>query len=249
MKRFPFAAILAVIAALILLGQREDRLRLVFGASPEGTLTFVLGRPALALGVWELHQNKMATRVRFWQDRNQLEHFSRACTPLGKTSIAERRRVVLARLGKDSLMEICPWTIHRYHREHQPGRGWGEVSPLSASMMPARSRSSLGHSYCLTRPSIDDQPVSRGALAVPSRSQFAQHRDHPESHCERHERCIMSPSLESPIDSNERLTTSAVRIRGLARHHARRCIGSARDAGCAEDHAAPTAGSPTSARR
>ena len=123
MKRFPCAAILTVVAALIPLGQSEDQLRLVFGASPEGTLTFVLGLPALALGVLELHQNKMATRELLWQDRNQLEHFSRARTQLGKTSTVERRQQVLARLGKDSLLEICLWTIHRYHCEHQPGRG------------------------------------------------------------------------------------------------------------------------------
>ena len=79
--------------------------------------------PALVLGVWELHQNKMAVRELLWQYRNQLDHFSRARARLTHTSSAVRRRHVLARLGKDSLMESYLWTIHRYHREHEPGRG------------------------------------------------------------------------------------------------------------------------------
>lgn len=123
LKRFLFALILLVIACLILLGHTADHIRPVSGISLESTLTFVLGLPALVLGVWELHQNKMAMRELLWQYRNQLEHFARARSQLAKTSTVARRRQVLARLGKDSLMESYLWTIHRYHREHEPGRG------------------------------------------------------------------------------------------------------------------------------
>ena len=31
-----------------------------------------------------------------------------------------RRLEILAALGKDSLMESYLWTIHRFHREHEP---------------------------------------------------------------------------------------------------------------------------------
>ena len=48
---------------------------------------------------------------------------ARARARLVQTSSAVRRRDVLVRLGKDSLMESDLWTIHRYHREHEPGRG------------------------------------------------------------------------------------------------------------------------------
>lgn len=123
LKRFLFALILLVIASLILLGHAADHIRPMPGISLESTLTFVLGLPALVLGVWELHQNKMAMRELLWQYRNQLEHFARARAQLSKTSTVARRRQVLARLGKDSLMESYLWTIHRYHREHEPGRG------------------------------------------------------------------------------------------------------------------------------
>ncbi len=123
LKRSLFAIILLVIASLLLLGHRANHPSAAVGVSLKGTLTFVLGLPALVLGVWELHQNKMAMRELLWQYRNQLDHFSRARTQLAKTSAPSRRRQVLARLGKDSLMESYLWTIHRYHREHEPGRG------------------------------------------------------------------------------------------------------------------------------
>jgi hypothetical protein len=123
LKRFLFALILLVIASLILFGHAASHIRPMLGISLESTLTFVLGLPALVLGVWELHQNKMAVRELLWQYRNQLDHFSRARAQLAKTATAARRRQVLARLGKDSLMESYLWTIHRYHREHEPGRG------------------------------------------------------------------------------------------------------------------------------
>ena len=122
LKRFLFAIILLVITSLILLGNSANRLHPILGIPLANTLTFVMGLPALVLGVWELHQNKMATRELLWQYRHQLDHFSRARTKLAKTSSAVRRRQVLARLGKDSLMESYLWTIHRYHREHEPGR-------------------------------------------------------------------------------------------------------------------------------
>ena len=113
LKRFLFVTILLVIAGLILLSPAAAQMRLVLGIPLQSTLTFVLGLPALVLGVWEL----------LWQYRHQLDHFSRARAQLAKTSSAARRRQVLARLGRDSLMESYLWTIHRYHREHEPGRG------------------------------------------------------------------------------------------------------------------------------
>jgi hypothetical protein len=123
LKRVLFAIILLAIASLVLLGNFANQVRPMFGIPLENMLTFVLGLPALVLGVWELHQNKMATRELLWQYRHQFDHFSRANVKLTRTSSAARRRQVLAQLGKDSLMESYLWTIHRYHREHEPGRG------------------------------------------------------------------------------------------------------------------------------
>jgi hypothetical protein len=79
-----------------------------------------MGLMAVTLASWELHQNKMATRELLWQYRNQLKHFSRARAQLARTLAAGRRLEIIAALGKDSLMESYLWTIHRFHREHEP---------------------------------------------------------------------------------------------------------------------------------
>jgi hypothetical protein len=119
LKRILFGVILGVIVLLLLLGESAGA-RKMLSTSLEDALTFVLGLVAVMLASWELHQNKMATRELLWQYRNQLEHFSRARAQLARTFGARRRLEVLAELGKDSLMESYLWTLHRFHREHEP---------------------------------------------------------------------------------------------------------------------------------
>jgi hypothetical protein len=123
LKRALFGVILVVVLSLLWLGKSGGE-RIVFGISLENELTFVMGLAAVTLAAWELHQNKMANRELLWQYRNQLKHFSHACSQLARTVAADRRLEILAALGKDSLMESYLWTIHRFHREHEPpGRG------------------------------------------------------------------------------------------------------------------------------
>jgi hypothetical protein len=119
LKRLLFGIIIAVVLTLLLLGE-SARHRLVLGVSLENALTFVMGLMAVMLASWELHQNKMATRELLWQYRNQLKHFSRARSQLARTFGSSRRLEILAELGKDSMMESYLWTIHRFHREHEP---------------------------------------------------------------------------------------------------------------------------------
>jgi hypothetical protein len=119
MKRILFGTILAIVVLLLLLGEFAHE-PIVLGRSLEQLLTFVIGLLAVILASWELHQNKMATRELLWQYRNQLKHFSRARAQLARTFAAGRRLEILAALGKDSLMESYLWTIHRFHREHEP---------------------------------------------------------------------------------------------------------------------------------
>jgi hypothetical protein len=119
LKRSLFGVIMLVVLILLLLGGPEGD-RVLFGTSLEKTLTFVMGLVAVTLASWELHQNKMASRELLWQYRNQLKHFSRARSQLMRTVGAGRRQEILAELGKDSLMESYLWTIHRFHREHEP---------------------------------------------------------------------------------------------------------------------------------
>jgi hypothetical protein len=123
LKRVLFGVIVGVVLTLLLLGGEAGD-RIIFGISLEKALTFMMGLLAVILASWELHQNKMATRELLWQYRNQLKHFSRARSQLARTVAFGRRLEILAELGKDSLMESYLWTIHRFHREHEPpGRG------------------------------------------------------------------------------------------------------------------------------
>ena len=118
-KRILFGVILAVVLILLLLGERA-REHLLLGVPVENALTFLIGLMAVSLASWELHQNKMATRELLWQYRNQLKHFSRASAQLARTLAAGRRLEIFVSLGRDSLMESYLWTIHRFHREHEP---------------------------------------------------------------------------------------------------------------------------------
>ena len=115
-----FVVILLVIVTLFVFGENMHHADARLGIPLQNLLTFCMGFLAVLLGVWELHENKMATHELLWQYRNQLSHFSRARRQLSRTTSASHRDDVLVELGKDSLMESYLWTIHRYHREHEP---------------------------------------------------------------------------------------------------------------------------------
>lgn len=120
LKNTLLVMIALVVLALFFLHEYLSRRVLGIDIPLRNILTFLMGFAAVLLDVWELHQNKMATRELLWQYRNQLNHFSRARTQLSRITARNRRVEVLAGLGKDSLMESYLWTIHRYHREHTP---------------------------------------------------------------------------------------------------------------------------------
>jgi hypothetical protein len=120
MRHFLFVAILLVISLLFAFGDQLHRIDVGLGIPLKNILTFSMGFMAVLLGVWELHQDKMATRELLWQYRNQLSHFARAKAQLARMSTPRRRNDLLVALGKDSLMESYLWAIHRYHREHEP---------------------------------------------------------------------------------------------------------------------------------
>jgi hypothetical protein len=115
-----FAVILSLIVALIAFGDFLHHAEAGFGIHLHNVFTFLIGLIAVLLGIWELHQNKMATRELLWQYRNQLGHFARASSQLSSSTSWGRRLQLLSALGRESLMESYLWTIHRYHREHEP---------------------------------------------------------------------------------------------------------------------------------
>ena len=83
-------------------------------------LVFLIGLLPFWLGVWEIYQSKMAVKELLWQYRNQFNLFNLASTQISHSNTMEQQKYVLAELGKRSLMENYLWTIHRYHREHEP---------------------------------------------------------------------------------------------------------------------------------
>jgi hypothetical protein len=62
----------------------------------------------------------MATRELLWQYRNQARLFADATATIAASASPEARRAVIADLGERSLFETFLWTIHRFHREHEP---------------------------------------------------------------------------------------------------------------------------------
>ncbi len=90
------------------------------GLDGKTLLVFMMGLLPLWLAVWELYQNKMATRELLWQYSNQREFFRKAEARLAGAADDEAKLQITADLAERSLMEIFQWTIHRFHREHEP---------------------------------------------------------------------------------------------------------------------------------
>ncbi len=113
--------VLAIIAITVVTWSHElHEVHLVGHVPLAEFLMFLMGLLPVWIGIWEIYQNKMATRELLWQYRNQLGHFSRARSQLARVATPERQIAILADLGRRSLFESYLWTIHRFHREHEP---------------------------------------------------------------------------------------------------------------------------------
>jgi cadmium resistance protein CadD (predicted permease) len=120
MKGILFMALVIITLVILMFGGGLRATELGGEVSLKDVLMFLMGLLPVWLGIWEIYQNKMATRELLWQYRNQLSHFSRAQLQLARASGWARHAAILAELGRESLMESYLWTIHRYHREHEP---------------------------------------------------------------------------------------------------------------------------------
>jgi hypothetical protein len=83
-------------------------------------VVFFMGLFPFWLGVWEIYHNKMATKELLWQYRNQADAFALTEFQLGRGGDAERQQELIADLATRALFENYLWTIHRFHREHEP---------------------------------------------------------------------------------------------------------------------------------
>ena len=113
---------LAFVAGVVLLFFAEDLGEVeITGTLDLKTAVLVLmGLLPLWLGIWELYQNKMATRELIWQYRNQAEHFTAASRALARPLSPDEQRRVLVDLGDRALFEVYLWSLHRFHREYEP---------------------------------------------------------------------------------------------------------------------------------
>ena len=113
---------LAFVAGVVLLFFAGDLAEVeITGTLDLKTAVLVLmGLLPLWLGIWELYQNKMATRELIWQYRNQAEHFTAASRALARPLSPEEQRRVLVDLGDRALFEVYLWSLHRFHREYEP---------------------------------------------------------------------------------------------------------------------------------
>jgi hypothetical protein len=122
-KQALFAVTLIAIIGLVFYGEEMEHIEYLVPVPVKNLVMFVWGSLTVVLGVWKLHQDKMATSELLWQYRAQLRHFARARAELKMTTGTTGRLKVIAQLGRESLMESYLWAIHRFHREHEPPSG------------------------------------------------------------------------------------------------------------------------------
>ena len=119
-KQTMFAVTLIAVIGLVFYGEKMEHIEYLVPVPVKNLMLFVWGSLTVVLGVWNLHQDKMATRELLWQYRAQLRHFAQARAQLKMTTGMTARLRVIAQLGRESLMESYLWAIHRFHREHEP---------------------------------------------------------------------------------------------------------------------------------
>ena len=111
----------SVLGALSLIFFKKTLLHLdMMGYDGKAWLVFFMGLLPLWVAVWELYQGKMATRELLWQYSNQHRYFAAAAMQLQSTETAADGRQIIRDLADKALVEIYLWSVHRYHREHEP---------------------------------------------------------------------------------------------------------------------------------
>jgi cadmium resistance protein CadD (predicted permease) len=83
-------------------------------------LVFLMGLLPLWLALWELYQGKMAVRELAWQYSNQALLFSEASRRLEALENEDAKLTIIEELADTSLIEALQWTVHRFHRDHEP---------------------------------------------------------------------------------------------------------------------------------
>ncbi|SHI38314.1 hypothetical protein SAMN05444000_1018 [Shimia gijangensis] len=109
------------IGTLALIFFKKDLYHLkLAGFDGKTLLVFLMGLLPLWLALWELYQSKMAIRELAWQYSNQAQMFTNALRRLNELQGETCQRAIITDLADSSFAEALQWTVHRYHREHEP---------------------------------------------------------------------------------------------------------------------------------
>lgn len=122
LERIKFALLVgSVVGALSLIFFKKSLLHLdMMGYDGKAWLVFFMGLLPLWAAVWELYQGKMATRELLWQYANQTKYFRAASYEIQQASNLKDGQKIVRDLADKALVEIYMWSVHRYHREHEP---------------------------------------------------------------------------------------------------------------------------------
>lgn len=111
----------SVIGALALIFFKKTLIHLdMMGYDGKAWLVFFMGLLPLWAAVWELYQGKMATRELLWQYANQRRYFRAAAREVAQAPGLAEGQKIIRDLADKALIEIYLWSVHRYHREHEP---------------------------------------------------------------------------------------------------------------------------------
>ena len=111
----------SVVGALALIFFKKTLLHLdMIGYDGKAWLVFLMGLLPLWAAVWELYQGKMATRELLWQYSNQRRYFAAARRDIAQAPGLAEGQKIIRDLADKALIEIYLWSVHRYHREHEP---------------------------------------------------------------------------------------------------------------------------------
>jgi hypothetical protein len=119
-KSYLLMSLVVATLALLLFKKTLIATTLGTGVDMKTWIVFLMGLLPLFLGIWEIYQGQMATKELLWQYKKQSEHFAEADKKIEAAKDVATKQEILTELARKSLMEIYLWTIHRYHREHEP---------------------------------------------------------------------------------------------------------------------------------
>jgi len=119
-KKWVIAGLVVAAIALVFFKKTLVGINLGGDLSLKTLIIFAMGLFPFWLGVWEIYENKMATKELLWQYQNQWRRFADTEKTLEQASQINHKREEIVRLGETSVIENCLWIIQRYHRDHEP---------------------------------------------------------------------------------------------------------------------------------